>query len=69
MDNNWKDEDISAFAFTTGRQIEKIINDKTNNLEQTNKYLESKILNWYAKTRNQKFADYFDIKHMRDGKK
>ena len=44
-----KEEFISAFAFKTGRQIEKLIKEQTDNLEQTNNMLEAKLLQWYSK--------------------
>lgn len=44
-----EDEIISAFAFRTGKQIEQLIKEQT------------KILHWYADTRDEKFREYFNI--------
>ena len=49
-------EIISAFAFRTGKAIEKLIIEETNNLKETNKMLEAKILDFWA--RNRKADDY-----------
>lgn len=68
INKDWRDEDISAFAFNLGKEIEKIINHRTDNLESTNRHLESKILSWFAKTKDPKFADFFDINSMGYGK-
>jgi hypothetical protein len=62
-----KDEIISAFAFDTGRKIEKIIKEQTNNLEEQNRFLEAKIMQWYMKDRNPDFAEHFRIKEHRSG--
>ena len=62
-----KDEIISAFAFNTGRQIEELIKEQTNNLQERNQMLEAKILDWYAKSKDEKFAEHFGIKEARDG--
>lgn len=39
-------EIISAFAFKTGQAIEKIVNDRTNDLEEHNRRLEALILSY-----------------------
>ncbi len=62
-----KDEIISAFAFKTGKAIERLIKEQTENLEGRNKITEARILQWYAKTKDEEFAKYFDITTMRDG--
>lgn len=64
MDNDF----ISAFAFNTGRQIEQLIKEQTNNLEERNQILEAKILDWYAKNKDEKFAEHFGIKEAREGR-
>ncbi len=56
-----KDEDISSFAFFTGKEIERIINARTNNLHETNQLLEAKILKWFHKSKDKDFAEYFNI--------
>ena len=63
-----KDEIISAFAFNTGRQIEELIKEQTNNLQERNQMLEAKILDWYVKSKDEKFAEHFGIKEARDGR-
>jgi len=62
-----KDEIISAFAFDTGRKIESLIKEQTNNLEERNQMLEAKILDWYGKSKDAKFAEHFGIKEYRSG--
>lgn len=42
-----ENENISAFAFKTGRLIEDLINKETNSLRDHNQILEAKILNFY----------------------
>jgi len=64
MDNDF----ISAFAFNTGRQIEELIKEQTDNLQESNQMLERKILDWYAKSRDEKFAEHFGIKEDRKGR-
>lgn len=39
-----KDEIISAFAFKTGRDIEQLIKDTTNDLFEKNQLLKAKIM-------------------------
>jgi len=62
-----KDEIISAFAFDTGRKIENLIKEETNNLKHENQILEAKIMQWYMKDRNPEFAEHFGIKEYRSG--
>ena len=64
MDN----EIISAFAFKTGRQIEQIIKEQTDNLQEINQMLEAKILQWYMKSKDEEFAEYFGITTAREGR-
>ncbi len=47
----YKDQDapISAFAYKTAREIEEIINKRTNRLHDTNQLLEARILEFYRK--------------------
>jgi hypothetical protein len=44
-----KEEIISAFAYFTGKEIERIINETTDNLKETNMYLEAKLLDFLSK--------------------
>lgn len=62
-----KDEIISAFAFKTGKQIEELIKEQTDNLQKRNKMLETKILQWYFKSKDEDFAEHFDITTMGSG--
>ena len=62
-----KNEIISAFAFKTGNEIEKLIKEQTKNLEGRNRIIEAKILQWYMETKDEKFAKYFGITKMREG--
>lgn len=41
-------EEISAFAFKTGRLIEELINKETENLRSENKMLQARILHLWA---------------------
>lgn len=56
-----KDESISAFAFNMGRTIEKEMKSHMNNMEEEYKDLESKILLWYAKTKDNEFMKFFNL--------
>ncbi len=51
-DNKNKSEEISAFAFDTGRAIEKFINNHNNNLQLNNQLLQAKILDFHSKHKN-----------------
>lgn len=63
-----KDEQISAFAFETGKRIEQLINERMNFLREENTLLEAKILQWYEKSRDESFADHFEIVSSRGDK-
>lgn len=65
---SYKDEIISAFAFKTGKEIENLIKEQTENLEGRNKILEAMILQWYVKTKDEDFAKHFGISVRREGK-
>lgn len=54
-------ENISAFAFKTGRKIEQLIKEETDSLQEKNNILEAKILEWYKKTKDENFAKHFNI--------
>lgn len=56
-----KEEPISAFAFRMGREIEKAIDKRTNDLHHKNQMLEAKILTYYLNTKDEKFREYFGI--------
>ncbi len=64
---NDKDKIISAFAFKTGQEIEKLIKEQTENLEGRNRILEAMIMQWYMKSKDKTFAKHFGISEMREG--
>ena len=39
-----------------------------HNLQERNQMLEAKILDWYAKNKDEKFAEHFGIKEAREGR-
>ena len=47
--DNVENESISAFAYTMGKSIETVLNEKTNNLEEENRMLQAKILDFKNK--------------------
>jgi hypothetical protein len=53
-----ENESISAFAYTMGKSIEQVLNEKTNNLEEENKMLQAKILDFRNKIKNE-WSDLF----------
>ena len=57
-----RDDIISAFAFKTGREIEKIIQEETGYLFEENQFLKAKILRWYANTKDKEFLKFFEIR-------
>lgn len=59
-------EIISAFAFKTGKQIEALIIKETDNLQEKNRGLEAKILQWFNEhEKDGTFATFFNIKENR----
>lgn len=60
MDEN---EDISAFAFNTGKMIERFINKTNNNLEKDYKQLQALVLDFRNKIKDEEFVKQFD-KHF-----
>jgi len=65
--SDYKNEIISAFAFKTGKEIEKLIHEQTENLEKRSNIIEGKILQWYVKTKDEEFAKYFRITTIGEG--
>jgi len=49
-------------------QIEELVKEQTNDLQKRNQMLEAKILDWYAKSKDEKFATHFEIKETSDGR-
>jgi len=62
-----KDKTISAFAFKTGKLIEELIKVQTDNLQERNKMLEAKILQWHTKSMDKDFAEHFGVTTMYSG--
>ena len=64
-------EEISAFAFNVGKMVEKLIDERTDNLEYSNKYTEAKILDFYAKLEEgslkEKYKKHFNILSSEQG--
>lgn len=44
------------------------VKEQTNNLQERNQMLEAKILDWYVKSKDEKFAEHFGIKEARNGR-
>lgn len=59
---------ISAFAFDVAQSIEDLISEKVGHTMNENKYFQAKILNWYMQTKDEKFAEYFNIETARNGR-
>jgi hypothetical protein len=55
---------ITAQAFRIGREIEKIINESSNNIIVDDIDLEARILTWYYDTKDEDFAKYMGIKKI-----
>ncbi len=49
-------------------QNEELVKEQINNLQERHRMLEAKILDWYAKSKDEKFAEHFGIKEVRDGR-
>ena len=49
-------------------QNEELVKEQINNLQERNQMLEAKILDWYLKSKDEKFAEHFGIKEARDGR-
>jgi len=63
-----KQDNISAFAFKLGKDIEAVINEKTKGLESQNQLLQAKIINWWQKNgKSEKFAKHFNIQVREKG--
>ncbi len=62
-----KNEIISAFAYNTAKEIENIIIYRTNGILEENQFLQTKILNWYQQTRDEKFKEYFNLTELKEG--
>lgn len=53
-----KNENISAFAFNTGRKIEEFIKEENDNLVEKNQLLEARVLQWRTKMK-EKLMDVY----------
>ena len=49
-------------------QNEELVKEQINNLQERNQILEAKILDWYLKSKDEKFAEYFGIKEASNGR-
>jgi hypothetical protein len=47
---------------------EELVKEQINNLQERNQMLEAKILDWYLKSKDEKFAEHFGIKKVREGR-
>lgn len=68
IDYNIEESNITAFAYNIGVMIEKIITERTNSLEEDNRLLEAKILDFSQKTTDINYKDHFGIKAVKEGK-
>lgn len=66
--NMEKDERISAFAFRIGAELEKLVQQEVEKIKSENTHLESLVLQWYLKTKDEAFAEHFKITTCRDGR-
>lgn len=53
-------EDISAFAFNTGKMIERFINKTNNNLSEDYKHLQALVLDFRNKIKDKEFLKEYD---------
>ena len=49
-------------------QNEELVKEQINNTKKRNQMLEAKILDWYAKSKDEKFAEHFGIKEVSNGR-
>tara|TARA_R110000868_G_scaffold14414_2_gene66995 strand:- start:14645 stop:14854 length:210 start_codon:yes stop_codon:yes gene_type:complete len=67
-----KNDNISAFAYNTGKAIEELIDKETNNLKDINRNLEASILLYRHKIKHtymvKDFDNHFNIKIQTEGK-
>lgn len=62
---------ISAFAFNTGKLVEKLIAQETNNLQGRLSLLEAHVLGFYQLLDGdikREYARYFNISEIREGR-
>ena len=65
---SYKDEIVSAFAFDTAKKIEELVAERVGLIEERNKKLEARILNWWVEAgRPADFSAYFEIIEARNG--
>ena len=67
VESSGESDIISAFAYNTGRIIEKLIAEETDNLKARCQLLEAKILDYSRKTTDLNFKEYFGIMTMHGG--
>ena len=61
VESSEEDNSISAFAFNTGRVIEQLIAEETDNLKDRCKLLEAKILHYSEISNDIGFKEFFGI--------
>ncbi len=64
-----EDNNISAFAFKTGRLIEELINKENNNLKEENQMLQARILHFYAKLKDDSKVFFYTPDLIKDYEK
>ena len=75
-----KDEIISAFAFKTGKEIERVINSEIKNTLYENQMMKARILEFYHILQNGcgisdesailiNYKEHFNLNTTRNGKK
>lgn len=66
-----KDEPISAFAYNVAKEIEGIVDERTNGLQARNYRLEAKVLAWYdgfvSREKKEVYAEFFGIETSKSG--
>ena len=57
------DKNIIISVTKSGKKVEQLSRERleSDNLVERNNILESKILNWYAQTKDAKFAEFMGI--------
>lgn len=68
-----KEENISAFAYEIGKDIERIIEDRNGDLSEKLEKLQASVLNFRQEIKNNEnmlkvYDMYFNIETVRNGK-
>ena len=59
---------MNKYLKVSYEQNEELVKEQINNLQERSRMLEAKILDWYLKSKDEKFAEHFGIKEVRDGR-